>query len=34
MRILAQSLIEGEKELMANIHEDPKVFKVRNLSLP
>jgi len=27
MRILAQSLIEGEKELMANIHEDPKVFK-------
>lgn len=27
MRLLAQQLIDGEKELAANIHEDPKIFK-------
>ena len=32
MRLLAQQLIDGEKELAANIHEDPKIFKVTYFS--
>ena len=28
MRLLAQNLVDGEKEWFANQHEDPRIFKV------